>query len=156
LADFDAGAASVLGMSCDDYQELHGAALMWKKLAEAPEFYARLPWMLGGKTLWRELNESTTWSGPKPMILTGLPLGDWAAPQKRQWVAEKLGGGIAVLTCMSRDKHTFCCAGDILIDDRESARLDWETAGGRFILHTTATASLAALAEIIAEPAAAE
>ena len=145
LADFDARAAAVLGMPCAQFQDLHGVPLMWKRLAEAPKFYERLAWLKGGKTLWRRVNEGGLWTGAPPMILTGLPLGSWAEPQKRVWCARELGAEVVVFACLSIDKHLHCCAGDVLIDDRESARLDWETAGGRFILHRSATESLAAL-----------
>jgi hypothetical protein len=154
LADFSLAALDVLGMTRAEFAELHGEALMWKRLREARDFYAGLGWKLGGKTLWKELHESTTWSGPKPMLLAAIPM--WGCAGMRAWVAEHLGGGVATLCCGPTEKASFCCAGDILIDADEAPRLDWETAGGRFILHTTATASLAALAEIIAEPAAAE
>jgi hypothetical protein len=152
LADFDAGARDALGMSCQAFQELHGAAVMWKCLQHTPEFYDRLDWLKGGKTLWRKVNEESTWPGPPPTILSGLPLGEWAQPQKRAWCARELGDGVPVILCMSIDKHQYCVAGDILIDDRENARLDWETAGGRFILHQTATESIAALRQLVTEP----
>jgi hypothetical protein len=149
LADFDRGAELALGMSCHQFRQLHGEALMWRRLEATTGFFRRLCWMRGGKTLWRELNQSTTWPGPPPMILTGLPPGTWAEPQKREWCRVNLGSGVPVICCMSKDKALFCCAGDILIDDREEARLAWEEAGGRFILHRTATESLAALAALL-------
>lgn len=154
LCDFDKGAEAALGMPFAEHRQLHGEALTWRKLELTADYYRRLCWMRGGKTLWRELNESTTWDGPPPMILTGLPLGTWAEPQKREWCRINLGEGVAVHCCLSRDKARYACPSDILIDDREEARLAWEEAGGVFIHHTgTATASLAALAEVLtAEP----
>lgn len=150
LADFDAGASRVLGMTPTEFQQLHGAALMWKRLAAAPRFYAELPWMADGKDLWTALQPHL----PAPMVLTGLPLGTWAEPEKREWCRRELGPGVIVTACMSIDKHLYCCADDILIDDRESARLDWVTAGGRFVLHTSTPETLAALREMGALPAA--
>ena len=39
----------------------------------------------------------------KPTILTGLPLGNWAAPQKERWAPAF--PGVPIITCMARDKH---------------------------------------------------
>ena len=46
----------------------------------------------------------------KPTILTGLPLGNWAAPQKVDWAAEHFPG-VPIITCMARDKHKHMHAG---------------------------------------------
>jgi hypothetical protein len=149
LADFDRGASDVLGMACQDFQELHGVALMWKRLELTVDFYRRLELMPDAEELWLALKDPAVWSGPPPMILTGLPLGTWAEPQKREWCRAKLGEGVPVICCMSKDKAMYCCPGDILIDDREETKLSWEDAGGRFILHRSAAESLAALAQLL-------
>lgn len=138
LADFDNGCQLLLGMSATDYIQVHGAAVFWKKLANEHDFYAKLEPMEGGlemlEQIWRE--------APLTMILTGLPLGKWAEPQKREWCAEYVGDTIPVICCMSRDKWQYCTPTDILIDDREEARVDWEGAGGQFIHHTDVDVSL--------------
>lgn len=144
LADFDAGAVKTLGMSASDYQQLHGAALMWKTLARVPGYYSGLPWTPDGLALWTALGGHL----PAPMVLTGLPLGTWAEPQKREWCARELGLGVIVVACMSIDKHSYCCEGDVLIDDREAARLDWVTAGGVFVHHKSTEETLAALRQL--------
>lgn len=145
LADWEAGAASVLGMTPGDFQELHGAAVMWKALEAHPDFYRRLPWMADGAELWAAVNDKAIWPGPRPMILSGTPLGEWSQPQKLEWVVLELGIDVPLFLCMSIDKARFCCEGDVLIDDREAARLDWETAGGVFIHHTSAAETIAQL-----------
>jgi hypothetical protein len=60
--------------------------------------YANLEWMPDGRELWEY---GQTYS---PTVLTGLPLGKWAEPQKRQWCQRELGKGIPVICCMTRDK----------------------------------------------------
>jgi 5' nucleotidase, deoxy (Pyrimidine), cytosolic type C protein (NT5C) len=141
LADFDAGAKELLGTSAKDYQQVHGAAVMWKKIAAAPDFYGQLPPIEGAldmlEVIWQE--------SPLTMILTGLPLGRWAEPQKRAWCAEHVGEHIPVICCMTRDKWQYCTPGDILIDDRIDAAVDWEGAAGRFIHHKDAETTLTAL-----------
>lgn len=149
LTDFDAAALGVLGMSAQDFQDLHGLALMWRRLAQAPGFYETMAWTADGRDLWEAVTTGGGWSGPGPMILTGLPLGEWAQPQKRAWCSRELGLAVPVMCCLSVDKAKFCCEGDILIDDRESARLDWETAGGRFIRHVSAPQSISDLQAMI-------
>lgn len=149
LADFEAGARASLGMSVRDFQELHGVPLLWRWLERTADFYERLPWTDDGRALWEGVTGGDVWTGPPPMILTGLPLGTWAEPQKRRWCARELGLGVPVMCCLSVDKRTYCCPGDILIDDRAEARPDWEEAGGIFIHHQSATESLAALAALL-------
>lgn len=141
LADFDAGALEVFGMSFKDYQEIHGAAVAWKKLAKEPDFYTRLPMIDGAYDMLEEIWQHASLT----QILTGLPLGKWAEPQKREWCDLHLGSRFSVICCMSRDKWQYCTTGDMLVDDREEARVDWEGAGGVFIHHVGAESTLAAL-----------
>lgn len=39
-------------------------------------------------------------------------------PWQRNWCKRELGEDVPVITCMSRDKHTYCRPGNVLIDDR--------------------------------------
>ena len=64
-----------------------------------------------------------------PIILTGLPLGNWAAPQKVRW-AEEHFPGTHIITCMARDKYRHMKGADVLVDDRADHRDKWEAAGG--------------------------
>eukprot|EP00611_Tribonema_gayanum_P017238 TRINITY_DN2980_c0_g1_i4.p1 TRINITY_DN2980_c0_g1~~TRINITY_DN2980_c0_g1_i4.p1 ORF type:complete len:367 (+),score=59.27 TRINITY_DN2980_c0_g1_i4:166-1101(+) len=142
LADFETGVMAVTGRLPDQMQPRY----MWPLLARAPDFYTRLPWMKDGKQLWEFIK------GYKPAILTGLPLGQWAAPQKRRWCQRELGkpSDVPVITCMSRDKHTYCrVPGSILIDDRITAKDPWEAAGGVFVFHTSAQQSIAELQKLL-------
>ncbi len=45
LADFDAGARDVLGMSSASFEHRHGKREFWRRISLAPDFYARLPLM---------------------------------------------------------------------------------------------------------------
>ena len=83
----------------------------------------------------------------KPTILTGLPLGKWAAPQKVEWAAEHFPG-VPIITCMARDKHKHMKPGDVLVDDRENHRAAYEAAGVVFVHHRSAEDSLRQLAKI--------
>lgn len=80
----------------------------------------------------------------RPIILTGLPRGDWAEPQKRRW-AERHFPGVEIITTTAALKREYCAPGDALADDRDNYRALWEGAGGIFIHHHSAADSIAQL-----------
>ena len=141
LADFDAGAKAVLGMSSRDFEARHGKREFWRRLARAKDFYATLPLLPDAMVLFEAVRHL------EPTILTGLPLGDWAAPQKVRWAARHFPG-TKIITTMARDKYKHMTGMDVLVDDRADHRDKWEAAGGIFIHHGSARDSLRRLAEI--------
>ena len=141
LADFDAGASALLGMSVRDYEARRGRGAFWKRLASAPDFYATLPEMPDARELFEAVKHL------RPTILTGLPLGQWAAPQKVKWAAEHFPG-VPIITCMARDKHKHMQAGDVLVDDRENHRPAYEAEGVVFVHHRNANDSVRQLAKL--------
>jgi hypothetical protein len=141
LADFDRGARDLLGMSAKAFIAKHGRGAFWKRLANAKNFYGALPEMPDARLLLDAVKHL------KPTILTGLPLGSWAAPQKVDWAAEHFPG-IPIISCMARDKHKHMQGGDVLVDDREKHRAAYEEAGVAFIHHRNAVDSLRQLAKI--------
>ncbi|WP_018260024.1 hypothetical protein [Methylobacterium sp. WSM2598] len=56
--------------------------------------------------------------------------------------------GTRIITCMAADERHPCRAGDVLVDDAPRHRHLREGAGGVFIHHRSARASLAAPAAI--------
>lgn len=141
LADFDLAARRLLGMPPKEFIAKHGRGAFWKRLAKARNFYGALPQMPDAKVLFDAVKHL------KPTILTGLPLGNWAAPQKVEWAAEHFPG-VPIVTCMARDKHKHMHPGDVLVDDREKHRVEYEAAGVVFIHHRNAEDSLRQLAKI--------
>jgi 5'(3')-deoxyribonucleotidase len=141
LADFDAGARRLLGMSPKEYIAAHGRGAFWARLAKAKNFYGALPEMPDARLLFDAVEHL------KPTILTGLPIGKWAAPQKVEWAAEHFPG-VPIVTCMARDKHKHMHPGDVLVDDREKHREAYEAAGVVFVHHKDAEDSLRQLAKI--------
>ncbi|MCF2513618.1 hypothetical protein LVY65_00855 [Sphingomonas sp. G124] len=141
LADFDTGAIEILGMSPRDFEERHGKREFWRRIARAKDFYARLPLMSDARILFDAVEHLD------PIILTGLPLGNWAAPQKVRWADEHFPG-THIITCMARDKYRHIKGADVLVDDRENHRDRWEAAGGKFIHHKNARETIEQLAEI--------
>jgi 5'(3')-deoxyribonucleotidase len=141
LADFDLAARGLLGMRSKDYIDKHGRGMFWKRLAQAPNFYGDLAEMPDARVLFDAVRHL------KPTILTGLPAGNWAAPQKVEWAAEHFPG-VPIITCMARDKHLHMHPGDVLVDDREKHRAEYEAAGVVFVHHKNAEDSLRQLAKI--------
>lgn len=141
LADFDAGVKAVLGMSAAEFEKRHTISEFWRRLARADGFYARLSEMPDAQILFDAVKHLN------PTILTGLPLGKWAAPQKEDWAAEHFPG-VPIITTMARDKHLHMDPGDVLVDDRDKHRGLWEAAGGIFVHHTSAIDSIRQLAKI--------
>ena len=141
LADFDAGAMDLLGVSPAEFEARHGRSEFWRRIAKAPNFYGTLPEMPDARYLFDAVEHL------KPTILTGLPFGNWAAPQKIAWAAEHFPG-LPIITCMARDKHQHMEAGDVLVDDRENHRAAYERAGVVFIHLINARDSLRQLARV--------
>ena len=141
LADFDLAARQLLGMTPKQYIAAHGRGAFWSKLAKARNFYGSLPEMPDARRLFDAVKHL------EPTILTGLPLGKWAAPQKIEWAAEHFPG-VPIITCMAADKHLHMHPGDVLVDDREKHRAAYEAAGVVFIHHKNAEDSLRQLAKI--------
>jgi len=141
LADFDQGVEALLGMSAHQFERKRGRGAFWRELAKAPNFYAGLPEMPDARTLFDAIKHL------EPTILTGLPLGNWAAPQKVKWAAEHFPG-VPIITCMARDKHKHMQPGDVLVDDRENHREAYEAHGVLFIHHKSARDSIRRLAAI--------
>ncbi|HEY9235981.1 MAG TPA: hypothetical protein VIP08_13195 [Phenylobacterium sp.] len=140
LADFDRGAAAILGLAPDAFQKAHGSGEFWKRLAHAPEFFANLDPLPDAMDLYEAVRHR------RPVILTGLPRGNWAAAQKRRW-AERHFPGVPIITTMAALKREHCLPGDALVDDRDKHRHLWEAEGGVFIHHKSAATSIASLRE---------
>jgi hypothetical protein len=138
LADFDRGAETILGLAPNAFEAQHGSAAFWRKLASADNFFDSLEPMADADELYAAVRHKA------PIILTGLPLGKWAEPQKRRW-AERHFPGVPVITTLAALKHEHRHPGDVLVDDRDKHRHLWEANGGVFIHHRSARASIAEL-----------
>jgi hypothetical protein len=141
LADFDAGAQRLLGTDPSTFEAKHGKREFWRRIASAGDFYGTLPEMPDAQVLFDGVRQL------KPTILTGLPIGNWAAPQKVRWAAEHFPG-VPIITSLARDKYKHMRPGDVLVDDSETHRAAFEKAGVVFIHHRNALNSLRQLAEI--------
>ena len=138
LADFDRGATRVLGMSPEVFQGRFGLKLFWNRLAAEPDFFAELDLLPDARNLYEAVRAC------RPVILTGLPRGNWAEPQKRRWAARHFPG-VPMIATTAALKREHCSPGDALVDDWDTHRHRWEEAGGVFIHHRDAASSIRAL-----------
>lgn len=138
LADFDAHYLRIFG-----YKPKRPGGTDWKAVRAHEGFYTTIPPMPGLKALWDRL------SPYNPIVLTGVPPQvEEAEANKRGWISRHLPLGTPVICCRARDKYQFCRPGDLLIDDYEKHRQHWLNAGGFWITHTSAAATLEQLTEM--------
>lgn len=142
LADFDRAATELLGMPPRAYEKRHGIGAFWRELTRHPDFYGSLPLMPDAMELFAAVRHLD------PVILTGLPRGNWAAPQKVRWAAEHFPG-TRIITCMAVDKRKHAQGDDILVDDQLKHAHLWESAGGIFVHHRDAASTIAKLRQLI-------
>jgi len=140
LADFDKGAAKVFGMPPDEFERRFGLKRFWAELAVTEDFFNTLDLLPDAMELFEAVRRLN------PVILTGLPRGNWAEPQKRRW-AERHFPGVEVITTTAALKREYCQPGDALVDDRDKYRHLWEGVGGIFIHHRSAVSSIRQLRE---------
>lgn len=128
LADFDQGFYSLFGRLPDRDNPTIPPQKMWDALRNHENFYGSLSELKGASDFF----ESVMYL--KPTILTGVPRGGWAEPQKKQWVKDRWPD-VPVICTFAVNKYKHCKPGDVLVDDLPKARVNWEKAGGHFILH---------------------
>lgn len=143
LADFDKSAEEIFGMNTREFEDTKGTKLFWYLLRKAKNFFGDLHPMNDAHDLFNAVKHLD------PIILTGAPLGKWAAPQKLEWRDKHFPGTEMIVVCPSKDKHKHMVQpGDILIDDLVKYRHIWEENGGIFIHHTSAENSIKALKDM--------
>lgn len=141
LADFNSYALQVFGLPPRQYEKEQGTKRFWCDLQSHEGFYTKLPLMPDARKLYDAVAHLN------PIILTGLPLGDWAEPQKREWGAKHFPH-TTMICCLSKDKRNHMKPGDVLVDDFLKYRSLWEEAGGIFVHHTSAASSITKLQEL--------
>lgn len=138
LADFDWYFFNHFGIWPSNFEDKYGSKKFWKEIANIQDFYYNLPLMPGASVLWDETKKYN------PTILTGCPVGEWAAPQKYRWARKHFGDDVKIICCLSRNKSDYILPNktNILIDDRDHYRDKWENKGGIFIHYKSISSSL--------------
>jgi hypothetical protein len=142
LADFDRAATELLQLPPRQFEKRYGLPEFWRRLARHPDFYGSLPLMPDATQLFDAVRHLD------PIILTGLPRGSWAAPQKVRWAAEHFPG-TRIITCLAADKRKHARDGDILVDDTLKYEPLWTGAGGIFVHHRIAQDTIDQLRRVI-------
>lgn len=144
LADFDAHYQKLIGEKPTRYPLPDN--LDWAKVANFPDFFLTIPVAEGARELFdcvRKINGG--WTG----VLTGIPSSIAASDnQKRTW-ADREFKPSKIVCCSAKLKWQWCVPGDVLVDDYIKYRVDWETAGGVFVHHTSAADSIRQLGELV-------
>lgn len=129
LADFDAHHEATFGFRACKLAD----NVDWNAVRAVPGFYLNIPPMVDLQALWTRI------APLRPIVLTGVPYSVVEAPDnKRAWVRKHLGEHVDVITCRSAEKYRHARPGDILIDDWEKYRQNWDSVGGIWITHTSA------------------
>lgn len=140
LADFDAHYKAVFGIDANKLLD----NVDWSAVRVREGFYADMPPMPDMELLWEFVLPFD------PILLTGVPMSVEEAPDnKRAWARRHLGPEIEVRCCRSKEKASHASPGDILIDDWEKYRDLWIAAGGVWITHLSANATIDALRAVI-------
>lgn len=121
LADFNKKVIEIFGQYPTQFKKQE-----WNKISNYPNFYGSLELLPNALKLWENLVQLKKQYNYKLYILTGLPMGDWAEPQKRDWCKKYLYDYDLVITCFSRNKHYYSTSSDILIDDNINNCRDWK------------------------------
>lgn len=147
LADFDAGHWRAFGawphkegfVSIGE-QRQPSMAVDWEAVRKAPHFYRDLPPMPDMEVLWESVDHLS------PILLSGVPAGSFgleAADNKREWVDRWLGRDVRAIFCRPSEKSLKMTGrGDVLVDDGPKYQHLWEGAGGTFVAHRSARASV--------------
>jgi len=109
-------------------------------LGDDEEFWAMLPWMTGGPSLWQIIKDQN------PVILSS-PIYDGSKRGKLRWVKNNLGPDVKVI--LTSQKHKHAQEGDILIDDFKKYMKKWTAAGGIGILHKDSRSTIAHLNSLL-------
>jgi 5'(3')-deoxyribonucleotidase len=113
----------------------------WNKVKAKKRFYRDLPIKPGAYELVEFCRNAVTIGlADEVLFLTALPHDfslPFAAYDKVMWAHERFPDIPVLFGPYSRDKHTHCQPGDILIDDRTSNCEEWKAAGGHSHIYRT-------------------
>lgn len=139
LADFDAGYESAFGVR----PSIEADNVDWNLVRNYPNFYLNLPPMPDFEILWDFVKPL------KPVVLTGIPRSvEEACANKTAWVRRYMED-TEIRCCRSSEKCLNAVPGAILVDDWEKYKSKWLSAGGIWITHRNAVATIDELRRII-------
>ena len=142
LVDFEKGYYNLTGVHTKQY--VKGDKDFWQPIEEAgAAFWANLPWMPDGQTLWRYIKRY------KPNILSAPSQDPASKVGKEAWVKMHLKNSYKKLYLYSRaNKQLFSEPNRILIDDMQQTINEWNAKGGIGIFHTSAANTIKELKKL--------
>jgi hypothetical protein len=143
LADFERKYHEVTGEWASETRARDGD-LNWDAVHKDGTFYATTPTIPGALLFWDRIRKY------RPSILTGIPSNvAGAEEQKKMWCHTFLGPHVPVICCKSEAKSCHCKPGDILVDDWERYKPEWEAVGGYWVTFKNPSQALAELEDLI-------
>jgi hypothetical protein len=113
----------------------------WAELKRNSRFYRHLPLKENAHDLVQFCRDAVSNGHADGMaFLSAIPHNNdmqWAIQDKVWWAHEHFEGIPVFLGPYSHDKHVHCQPGDILIDDRTSNCMEWESVGGKAHIYRT-------------------
>ena len=149
LVDFEKGIQNITGRGLSNIQD----AELWAAIEAhgKARFFGELPWISGGKELWRFVIENFL----RVKILSSLGkvhTNKQAAQGKLQWLRHNipnLHSDDIILVSNKHDKKRYCKLGYIIIDDTPVIIEEWDSKGGIGILHRTAAETISKLKKYV-------
>ena len=138
LCDFDAQFDHFYGITPKEYSEQYGRAIFNKAIDDAGiDFWAKMPWMEGGKDLWGDISKYGV------TILSAPGFFKYAKEGKKKWIAENLIPiPKNVIFAQSKEKQSILLdlpeaqiKKSILIDDLYMNIKPWQDMGAIGITH---------------------
>ncbi len=142
LVDFEKGYYDLTGNHTKQFPK--GDNTFWQPISdEGASFWANLPWMPDGQTLWKYIKRY------KPAILTAPSQDPSSRVGKEAWCKMHISGEYRKLFFASRGaKQMFAEPNRILIDDLEETINEWNAKGGIGIHHTSALNTISQLKKL--------
>lgn len=152
LADFERGVRELCHIEPVDQSKATNAQTdrLWEAVKKVPHFYLNLEPVKSAVELFNEVHGKF---GENCQILTGIPKPrrgiENAGEDKTEWAHKFLSPDVKVNVVFREEKTKFCTGKNcILIDDYGKNIREWENAGGKGILFTTAQKAREKLGEM--------
>ena len=132
LADWNTGVENIIGYRREDANAPYNPD-DWAKVRQTQRIYRDLPLMKDATRLADTARQFRDRLGWELLILTAVPKDNdfkWAFYDKFTWANKNFPDIPVHFGPYSKDKHTHCNPGDILVDDRKSNCDEWLEKGG--------------------------
>ena len=135
------------GLNGHQYRQQNGRDKFHEIINNAgEEFWSEMPWMPGGKDLWRYI-------GMKGAEILSAPMTDvpMSITGKKKWVVKNLGRRTVLYLSDPPKKQLYSNDRSILIDDRADTIAQWNSRGGIGIQHTSAPITIGRLKQLFGD-----